>query len=103
MGYSAGFLIYSGVMPLLKMFLTIFFGFWLTRKGFLTAAASRGASQVTMHVALPGLLFSNIVPAFNPHNVSAMGPLFLVAFVYMTLGLLFSALIREFRYAPRNF
>ncbi|KAK0441969.1 auxin efflux carrier [Armillaria borealis] len=103
MGYSAGFLIYSGVMPLLKMFLTIFFGFWLTRKGFFTAAASRGASQVTMHVALPGLLFSNIVPAFNPQNVSAMGPLFLVAFVYMALGLLFGALIREFCYVPRNF
>ncbi|KAK0204281.1 auxin efflux carrier [Desarmillaria ectypa] len=103
MGYSAGFLIYSGVMPLLKMFLTIFFGFWLTRKGFFTSAASRGASQVTMNVALPGLLFSNIVPAFNKQNVSAMGPLFLVAFVYMALGLVFGALIREFCYVPRNF
>ncbi len=38
-----------------------------------------------MHVALPGLLFSNIVPAFNPQNVSAMGPLFLVAFVSRAL------------------
>ncbi len=38
-----------------------------------------------MHVALPGLLFSNIVPAFNPQNVSAMGPLFLVAFVSRVL------------------
>ncbi|PBK87810.1 auxin efflux carrier [Armillaria gallica] len=103
MGYSAGFLIYSGVMPLLKMFLTIFFGFWLTRKGFFTAAASRGTSQVTMNVALPGLLFSNIVPAFNKQNVSAMGPLFLVAFVYMAFGLLFGAFIREFCYVPRNF
>ncbi len=34
-----------------------------------------------MNVALPGLLFSNIVPAFNKQNVPAMGPLFLVAFV----------------------
>ncbi len=34
-----------------------------------------------MNVALPGLLFSSIVPAFNKQNVSAMGPLFLVAFV----------------------
>ncbi|KAK0502056.1 hypothetical protein EDD18DRAFT_1139119 [Armillaria luteobubalina] len=81
MGYSAGFLIYSGVMPLLKM----------------------GTSQVTMNVALPGFLFSNIVPTFNKQNVSAMGPLFLVAFVYMGLGLLFGALIREFCYVLRNF
>ncbi|PBK63118.1 hypothetical protein ARMSODRAFT_1058287 [Armillaria solidipes] len=103
MSYSAGLLIYLGVMPLLKMFLTIFFGFWLTRKGFFAPAASNGASQVSMNVALPGLLFSSIVPAFNKQNVSAMGPLFLIAFVYMACGLLFGVLIREFCYVPRNF
>ncbi|KAK0442814.1 auxin efflux carrier [Desarmillaria tabescens] len=103
MGYSVGFLVYSGVVPLLKMSLAIFFGFWLTRRGFFTPAASRGMSQVTMNVALPGLLFSNIIPAFNMQNISAMGPLFLVAFVYMACGLLFGVFIREFCYVPRNF
>ncbi|KAK0219707.1 auxin efflux carrier [Armillaria nabsnona] len=103
MAYSAGLLIYLSVIPLLKMFLTIFFGFWLTRKGFFTPAASNGTSQVSMNVALPGLLFSSIVPAFNKQNVSAMGPLCLVAFVYMACGLLFGVLIREFCYVPRNF
>ncbi|KAK0452081.1 uncharacterized protein EV420DRAFT_1645734 [Desarmillaria tabescens] len=36
-------------------------------------------------------------------NISAMGPLFLVAFVYMACGLLFGVFIREFCYVPRNF
>ncbi|PBK90834.1 hypothetical protein ARMGADRAFT_1166792 [Armillaria gallica] len=103
MAYSAGSLVYLSIIPLLKMFLTVFFEFWLTRKGFFTPAASNGTSQVSMNVALPGLLFSSIVPAFNKQNVSAMGPLFLVAFVYMACGLLFGVLIREFCYVPGNF
>lgn len=34
-----------------------------------------------MNIALPGLIFSSVVPAFTSHNVTAMGPLFLQAFV----------------------
>ncbi|KIY73826.1 auxin efflux carrier [Cylindrobasidium torrendii FP15055 ss-10] len=103
MAFSAGFLIYSGIMPLLKMFLTIFFGFWVARKGLFPAAASRGASQITMNIALPALIFSNIVPAFNNDNIPAIGPLFLVAFFYMGLGGIFGIIIREVCYVPRNF
>lgn len=56
-----------------------------------------------MNVALPALIFSSVVPAFTPQNVSAMGPLFLSAFVYQFLGFLFGAIIREVCYVPRNF
>ncbi|KIY43078.1 hypothetical protein FISHEDRAFT_54136 [Fistulina hepatica ATCC 64428] len=100
---SAGFLIYSGVMPLLKMFFTILFGYILERKSLFPPAASRGASQVSMNVALPCLIFSNIVPAFTPSNVSAIGPLALTAVTYILLGLLFGVIIREVCYVPRNF
>ncbi|KAK7689417.1 hypothetical protein QCA50_007209 [Cerrena zonata] len=100
---SAGFLIFSGVMPLIKTFLSILIGYVLARKGLFPPAASKGASQVTMNVSLPLLIFSNIVPAFTPQNVSAMGPLFLTAFVYQILGFLFGFIIREVFYVPRNF
>ena len=56
-----------------------------------------------MNVALPMLVFANIVPAFTQQNISALGPLFLTAFVYMILGFLFGAIIREVCYVPRNF
>ena len=56
-----------------------------------------------MNVSLPLLIFANIVPAFTPQNVSAMGPLFLIAFVYQILGFLFGLIIREVFYVPRNF
>lgn len=100
---SAGFLIYSGVMPLIKTFISIFCGYFLAKKDMFPAAASRGASQVTMNVSLPLLVFANIVPAFTPQNISALGPLFLTAFVYMILGFLGGVIVREVCYVPRNF
>ena len=56
-----------------------------------------------MNVALPCLIFANIVPAFTPDNVSAIGPLLLLAFTYQLLGFLFGMIIREICYVPRNF
>ncbi|KAM5539912.1 hypothetical protein V8D89_006415 [Ganoderma adspersum] len=100
---SAGFLIYSGVMPLIKTFITIIAGYVLAKMGMFPPAASRGASQVSMNVALPALLFANVVPAFTPSNISALGPLFLIAFTYQGIGFLAGLLIREFCYVPRDF
>ncbi|KAL7282716.1 hypothetical protein ACG7TL_004190 [Trametes sanguinea] len=100
---SASFLIYSGVIPLIKTFISIICGYVLARIGLFPPAASRGASQVTMNVSLPALIFANIVPAFTPSNVSAIGPLFLIAFFYEAFGFLAGLIIREVCYVPRNF
>ena len=56
-----------------------------------------------MNVSLPGLIFANIVPAFTPSNVSAIGPLFLIAFFYEAFGFAAGLIIREICYVPRNF
>ncbi|THU82606.1 auxin efflux carrier [Dendrothele bispora CBS 962.96] len=100
---SAGFLIYSGVMPLLKMFLTIAFGFIVEKRGMFPVSASRGASQVAMNISLPCLLFSNIVTSITTENAGAIGPLILVASIYVIIGFVLGAIIREFCYVPRNF
>ncbi|TFK94855.1 auxin efflux carrier [Polyporus arcularius HHB13444] len=100
---SAGYLIYSGVMPLIKTFLTIIAGYVVARMGLFPKAAARGASQVTMNMALPALIFSSVIPAFTPDNIKSLGPLFLVAFTYQAIGFLSGYLIREICYVPRNF
>ncbi|KAI1790992.1 auxin efflux carrier [Ganoderma leucocontextum] len=100
---SAAFLIYSGIMPLIKTFITIIAGYVLAKMEMFPQAASRGASQVSMNVALPALLFANVVPAFTPSNISALGPLFLIAFTYQAIGFLCGLLVREFCYVPRDF
>ncbi|KAH9919673.1 uncharacterized protein B0H18DRAFT_1122322 [Fomitopsis serialis] len=66
---SAGYLIYCGVMPLLKTFIAIFVGYFLGKKGLFSAEASKGASQVSMNVSLPALIFANVVPAFTSKNI----------------------------------
>ena len=69
--------------------------------GFFPLAASRGASRITMDVALPALIFANVIPAFNPSNISALGPLFLTAFTYQAIGFVFGWAIREICYVPQ--
>lgn len=56
-----------------------------------------------MNISLPALVFANIVPAFTPQNIASIGPLFLIAFVYMIIGFSAGVLIREVFYVPRNF
>ena len=119
---SVGSLIYSGVIPLVKMwvfgfsrssfetltletyrYLPIFFGYLFARKDMFPHAAAKGASLVVLNLALPALIFSSIVPAFTAANVAAIGPLALLAVVYILIGLLFGLVIREVCYVPRNF
>ncbi|KAJ8456516.1 hypothetical protein ONZ51_g12079 [Trametes cubensis] len=56
-----------------------------------------------MNVALPALIFANVVPSFTPSNVSALGPVILIASIYMISGFLMGIIIREICYVPRNF
>lgn len=81
----------------------MFAGYYFARKDLFPQVATRGASQIAVNLALPPLIFSSVVPAFNKDNVSAIGPTFLIAFIYGILGLLFGLIIREVCYVPRNF
>jgi predicted permease len=121
MAPSVGFLIYSGTMPLLKMcaipffsllilillsklsYVATFFGYILAKRGLFPPAASRGASQVSMNLSLPCLIFANVVPAFTPSNISAIGPLMLLSYIYQAFGFALGLAIREFTFVPRNF
>ncbi|KZT02260.1 uncharacterized protein LAESUDRAFT_763017 [Laetiporus sulphureus 93-53] len=90
-------------MPLLKTYIAISVGYLLAQRRLFSADASTGASQVFKNICLPALIFSNVVPAFTSSNISALGPLFSIAFTYVGIGFLFGLLIREFFYVPRNF
>lgn len=86
-----------------RRYLTIFFGYAFSRRDVFPQAAARGASTVVLDLALPALIFSSIVPAFTSENISAIGPLALLAVVYILIGLLGGMVIREVCYVPRNF
>ncbi|KAI0632968.1 auxin efflux carrier [Trametes polyzona] len=103
MAVSAGLLIYLGVMPLIKTFAALLCGYVLVRMDMFPPAASRGLSIISMNIALPALIFANIVPSFTPSNVSALGPVILIASIYMLSGFVMGIIIREICYVPRNF
>lgn len=103
MAVSAGFIVYSAVMPLLPTVITILLGFLLAKLGLFPPAASRGASQICMNLALPALIFASIVPSFNSQNIGALGPLILLGIIYEVIPLCIGFIIREVCYVPRNF
>lgn len=78
-------------------------GFVLVKLDMFPPAASRGVSIISMNIALPALIFANIVPSFTPANASALGPLIMMGFVYQALGFTMGIIIRELCYVPRNF
>ncbi|KZO97956.1 hypothetical protein CALVIDRAFT_554062 [Calocera viscosa TUFC12733] len=100
---AAGYYIYAGFVPLLKTFLTILAGFVLTKNGLWTPQGAKGSAVVNVNVALPCLIFSSIVPAFNSTNITYLGPIFLMAFFYIFAGLLMTLVLREIVFVPRQF
>ncbi|CED85262.1 Auxin efflux carrier [Phaffia rhodozyma] len=113
---TAGSLIWSGLVPVFKLYLSecknysdvvhhhpIAAGFVLTKKGMFSPAASKGLGQITLNISLPCLIFASIVPSFSADNVSALGPLIMSAVLYELIGLVFSLIIREIFWVPRNF
>ncbi|BGP34061.1 Protein M3 [Rhodotorula toruloides] len=100
---STNVLIWLSVKPLIKLVIPAGLGFWLTRAGLFPVPASRGASVLILNVFLPNLLFSKIVPSITPENAKAIGPIFLVGFVYIIISLLLGVLVRVTFRTPRNF
>ncbi|KPV73630.1 uncharacterized protein RHOBADRAFT_28743 [Rhodotorula graminis WP1] len=100
---SINALIWLSVKPLLKLAIPVGIGVWLTRKGLFPIPAARGASQVILNVTLPALLFAKITPSINGENAQAIGPIFLVALVYMIISFVLGTIVRLVCPTPRNF
>ncbi|BGP42192.1 Protein M3 [Rhodotorula kratochvilovae] len=100
---SVNALIWISIKPLLKLAIPTAIGVWLTRAGLFPIPAARGASQIILNVTLPALLFSKITPSINHDNAQAIGPIFLVAIVYLIISLLMGVIVRLVFPTPRNF
>jgi predicted permease len=48
-------------------------------------------------------MFSKIVPAFTTDNISALGPLCLVAVLYLAIGIVLAWIVRTFFWVPHRF
>ncbi|GLB38694.1 putative auxin efflux carrier [Lyophyllum shimeji] len=100
---SAGELIWASCRPLIRLVLCVASGFILTKTDNFPPVAARGAGQVMLNIALPCLMFSRIVPAFTSDNISALGPLVLVAVLYEALGILMAWITKQLFWVPHRF
>ncbi|KAG2343472.1 auxin efflux carrier [Suillus weaverae] len=98
-----GTLLWISVQPLIRLFLCVGCGFGVTKAGLLPAMAARGMGLVIINVTTPNLMFSTIVPSFNSSNITELGPLVIVALIYMLIGVTLSCIIKQLFWVPHRF
>ncbi|KAI6032583.1 auxin efflux carrier [Pisolithus orientalis] len=105
MNISSGTLLWVSVQPLIRLLLNVGCGFVMAKLGILSpACCTRYRSDCTCEgIAFPMLMFSKIIPVFNSQNISALGPLVLVALTYETIGITLSWLIKQIFWVPHRF
>ncbi|KAF8808185.1 hypothetical protein BYT27DRAFT_7190314 [Phlegmacium glaucopus] len=100
---SVGALIWISFRPLIRLVFCVACGFGITKADIFPAVAARGAGQIVLNIAIPSLMFSKIVPAFNADNVAALGPLVLIALLYEAIGVVLAWTIKQFFWVPHQF
>ncbi|KAJ7606659.1 auxin efflux carrier [Roridomyces roridus] len=100
---SIGQLIWISCRPLLRLVICVGCGFAITKADIFPAVAARGTGQILLNITLPSLMFSKIVPAFTSQNISALGPLVLVAMIYEGMGIAQAWLVSQFFWVPHRF
>ncbi|KAG1730938.1 auxin efflux carrier [Suillus paluster] len=100
---AVGTLVWISLQPLIRLFLCVGCGFAITKAGLFPAVAARGVGQIIINAALPNLMFSTIVPSFSSSNIPELGPLVLIALIYMLIGTLISWIIKQLFWVPHRF
>ncbi|GAA5832121.1 hypothetical protein JCM5353_008078 [Sporobolomyces roseus] len=100
---DVGTIIYDGVKPLIRVFITTGIGFFLIKLKVVPRDGINAFSHLIVNVTLPTLLFSKVVPSFTSDNISALGPIFLVGIVYQLLAGALGFLMRAFTPTPRRY
>ncbi|KAJ7042178.1 auxin efflux carrier transmembrane protein [Mycena alexandri] len=100
---SIGQLIWISCRPLFRLIICVGCGFAITKSDIFSPVAARGTGQILLNITLPSLMFSKIVPAFTSQNISALGPLVLVALLYEGMGMVLAWLVSQFFWVPHRF
>ncbi|GAA5952432.1 hypothetical protein JCM3765_001971 [Sporobolomyces pararoseus] len=98
-----GTIVYDGVKPLIRVFITTALGFLLIKRNIVPRDGINVFSHLIVNVTLPCLLFSKIVPSFTSDNIGALGPIFLVGGVYQILAGFLGLIARSFTPTPRRY
>ncbi|KAH9069634.1 auxin efflux carrier [Lactarius deliciosus] len=84
-------------------FLSVGAGFALTKADLFSIEAARGVAQIVLNISMPCLLFSSIIPSFNPQNIGSLAPLTVVGLLYGVVGGAMAWIIKQFFWVPHRF
>lgn len=87
--------------PMLKIYLSIGTGFFLTKMGILTPEISKGISRLILLILLPSLIFNNIVSQIKDTDARLLGVIVFSGFIYYVIGLGWGFIIRGLTPIPR--
>lgn len=59
--------------------------------------------KIRQNITMPCLLFSRIVPAFDPQNIGSIAPLTVVGLLYGIVGAAMAWIIKQFFWVPHRF
>ncbi|GAA5852541.1 hypothetical protein JCM3766R1_003524 [Sporobolomyces carnicolor] len=100
---AIGTIVYDGVKPLIRVFITTALGFLLIKRNVIPREGTNAFSHLIVNVTLPCLLFSKIVPSFTSENIGALGPIFLCGSIYQVLSGFLGLIARASTPTPRRF
>ena len=102
MHITLGQAIWASVKPIIKIYLIIGTGFFLSRMNILTAETTRAISDVVLTILLPCLSFYNIVANIEDNDIKDVGIICLTSIMLFATGLFFAWVIRKFLPVPKQ-
>ncbi|KAK9429869.1 auxin efflux carrier [Lipomyces doorenjongii] len=101
MALSVGAAIFIAAKPIVKIFFSICFGIYFSKKGVLDPHTCKKMSSVIINYFLPCIVFSKVTVAFDAHTMTIAGFTVLTALLYITCGCLFAVLVQVFLPVPK--
>lgn len=86
MSLSFGFVVYTAVKPIFKIYLIIAVGITLARKNVLTVETSKNLSSLEINVLIPCLAFQKIVTNISNDDIHQISTIVIISFFMMGVG-----------------
>lgn len=101
-GAPLGEIIYAAVKPIIRMYMIIGTGFFLTRKGLFGVTAARACSDMVLMMFMPALVFDKIVSYISISDIKTIGVICFSAFIMYTINACVAFFVVKFTPVPKD-
>lgn len=101
-GAPLGEVIYSAVKPMIRMYMIILTGFFLTKFGLFGATTARAFSDMVLMLFMPSLVFHRVVAYIAISDIKTIGVICFSAFVMYSINSIVALLIIKFTPIPKD-